>query len=110
MAKSHTSEYHSWRSMIDRCLNPKNKSYHNYGGRGILLTPEWLVFEKFLADIGPKPEPRYQLERIDNEKGYYPGNVRWATPSENRCNQRKPTKWKSWEYYAQLHIDISKSS
>ena len=83
-----TSLYGVWRNMWSRCTNPSHKSFHQYGGRGIGVEPAWKSFEQFYADIPPKPEGRYQLDRIDNEKGYGPGNVRWVTSRQNNRNRR----------------------
>ena len=93
--KHHTAEYKSWQQLKERCLNPKGKDYHRYGARGITVHPEWVAsFEAFLAHIGPRPEGFKSVDRIDNNKGYEPGNVRWATPamqSHNlRCNTISP--------------------
>ena len=83
-----SSTYSSWRSMKDRCLNPSAKDYPKYGGSGITLSPEWASsFEAFLRDVGLRPEGT-SLDRIDGQKGYEPGNVRWATPTEQNRNKR----------------------
>ena len=92
--------YAIWNSMIDRCTNPKVKAYHNYGGRGIKVCDRWLDLRLFIEDvereIGPRPEGvgrsgrvLYSLDRKDNDRNYEPGNVSWATSSEQVMNQRK---------------------
>jgi hypothetical protein len=84
-----TPEYNSWRSIVQRCLNPKCKAYRDYGARGISMCLLWrLSFSAFLEDVGPRPGLGYSLDRIDNEGNYEPGNVRWATPTEQCRNRR----------------------
>jgi hypothetical protein len=74
--------------MLQRCGNPDRKQYPNYGGRGITVCSRWSLFENFLADMGLKPSPKHQIDRIDNEGNYEPGNCRWVLPVVN-CNNRR---------------------
>jgi len=86
---SGTPEYNAWLSMRKRCGNPKDRAYRNYGARGIRVCEAWQNdFLAFLEHVGPKPEPRLSIDRIDNEKGYEPGNVRWADASTQNRNRR----------------------
>lgn len=86
-------EYRTWVGIRKRCLNPKDKLYPYYGGRGIEMCERWQEsFEVFrddlLDEIGAHPGRRMSLDRIDNNRGYEPGNVRWATQKEQMRNTR----------------------
>jgi hypothetical protein len=83
-----TAEYRAWCHMWSRCTNPNVERYPNYGGRGIRVCKRWKRFENFYADVGPRPSERYSIDRIENDGNYEPGNVRWATRSEQRRNRR----------------------
>jgi len=72
-----TPTYSSWTHMKNRCLNPKNKYYKHYGGRGITICEEWSDFRNFLRDMGESSKGD-SLDRIDLDKGYYKENCRWA--------------------------------
>ena len=85
-----TKEYHSWYSMIKRCHNKNNKDYYLYGQRGISVCKEWRKsFKAFFDHIGYAPSKDHSLDRINNNGNYEPGNVRWATPSQQANNKRK---------------------
>lgn len=78
----------SWDAMKERCLNPSNDHYSNYGGRGIGICARWLVsFSNFVSDIGPRPAG-FSLGRINNDEDYKPSNCRWESAREQANNKR----------------------
>ena len=86
-----SSEYVSWRSMIQRCSNPETNGYYRYGGRGITVSERWLVFENFVADMGLKPDPLFTIERRDTNGNYEKNNCYWASREQqykNKTNSR----------------------
>lgn len=85
-----STEYQAWKNMRARCLNPRHPSYRYYGGRGITIDPRWDDYAAFLADVGRRPDASLSLDRIDNDGPYAPGNVRWATRSQQMSNRRRP--------------------
>ena len=91
---SGTVEYCTWISMRERCLCKTNKSYHNYGGRGITICKSWLDSPvNFVADMGLKPSPNHAIDRIDNNKSYSKDNCRWVTQEVNNRNSRQCKIW-----------------
>ena len=90
--KAGTPVYKEWSQMKRRCFNPEDKSYANYGGRGIMVCDKWRdSFEAFYEDVSKLPrfgEKGYSLNRIDNDGNYEPNNVEWATNKEQSNNRR----------------------
>jgi len=83
------SEANAWWAIRDRCLNPRSVNWPAYGGRGIGMCERWAQsFDAFVEDMGLRPSPKHSVDRIDNDKGYEPGNCRWATSEQQNRNRR----------------------
>jgi len=87
MRKRPDGIYWVWSAMIQRCTNPRNRQYKDYGGRGITVCDRWRTFINFAADMGPRPGS-LTLERVDNNQGYRPDNCKWVTRREQNSNKR----------------------
>lgn len=81
-------EYRVWQSMKNRCTNPNDRAWPDYGGRGITVCDRWLhSFDAFLEDMGPRHDGT-TIDRVNNDKGYSLDNCRWATRTEQNRNSR----------------------
>lgn len=83
---SNTATFRIWAGILRRCFNNNFKFFHRYGGRGITICDRWLKFENFLEDMGVRPA-MLQIDRIDNDGNYEPGNCRWVTSAVNNSNR-----------------------
>lgn len=84
-----TPEYGVWAVMLQRCNNPKNDRYIAYGARGITVCHNWQAsFDSFITDMGKRPTSKHSLDRVNNDKGYYKSNCRWATRKEQDNNKQ----------------------
>jgi hypothetical protein len=86
--QTRTAIYERWKAMWQRCVNPNNKRWKHYGGRGISVCDRWKKFENFLADMGQPPKG-LSIDRINNDGNYEPANCRWATAKQQRINSSK---------------------
>ena len=86
---SGTRQYFIWQQMVQRCINPKHKKYHIYGGKGITIDPKWESFEGFWEDMETGYESNLTIDRIDSSKGYTKDNCRWITKEQNSSETTK---------------------
>lgn len=98
--------YRVWNAMKDRCRNPNNKAYANYGARGIKVCDRWLYkrgFWNFVDDMGDRPSKEHSLDRIDPNSDYCPENCRWANRHTRNTNYRKTAGKEHNVYRAKNH-------
>ena len=82
-------EYYIWKLIKARCFHEANPAYRYYGGRGITMCDFWKEsFRVFFQDMGPRPFLKAEIDRINNDGNYEPGNCRWVTRAENNRNSR----------------------
>lgn len=116
---SRSREYQIWCDVKQRCSNIKNRSYKNYGGRGITVCDEWKEsFLNFYRDMGPRPSKNHSIDRIDNEKGYFKENCRWASHTTQSNNKRiqkrnisgcKGVRWRKERQKWESKITVNKT-
>jgi hypothetical protein len=103
----YSSEYCIWIGIKNRCLNSKSKDYSRYGAKGIIMCKEWIdSFEQFYKDMGKRPE-NLSIERIDNTKGYFPENCKWADRSEQQRNKSN-SLWVEWKGEIKHIMEVAK--
>jgi hypothetical protein len=88
-----TKEWRAWNAMIRRCKYPSEDNFSRYGGAGITVCNQWQdSFECFLDEVGYAPSEKHSIDRIDHSGNYEPGNIRWATSSEQIINSSQ-ARW-----------------
>lgn len=102
--KKFSKKYRTWRYMMARCTNPNHKNAGIYYG---LMCQDWLEFTNFDKDVPDPPSEEYTIDRVENEKGYEPGNVRWVLMAEQHRNQRN-CRWIEFDGKRQLLTDWAK--
>jgi hypothetical protein len=103
-------EYRAWKEMLKRCYNPHVVYFKNYGGRGITVCQQWRdSFQVFLADMGSRPGKGYSVDRIDNDKGYEPGNCQWATRAKQSRNKRN-NHWVTYKGQRMILTDAARDA
>jgi hypothetical protein len=119
---SNTKLYEVWGAIKNRTLNPKNKQYNDYGGRGITICEEWLDIHNFYnwaMSNGYEEDKGLSIDRIDNDGNYEPSNCRWTTSTIQTRNQRIPKNntsgYKGVNYHKstgkyQARISVNKKS
>lgn len=90
--RGYSRVYGIWKSMIQRCTNPRASKYGLYGDRGITVCAAWRRFENFYSAMGDPPSVKHTIDRIDGHRGYQPDNVRWATRGEQNRNRSNTIK------------------
>lgn len=108
LSSGQSSEYMTWCQMVQRCENPKNSAFADYGGRGVKVCARWMDFTNFIEDMGPRPAG-FTLERIENSLGYCQSNCRWATRGENNRNKRNNI-WLTFDGVTMIAKDWSRHS
>jgi len=86
--ETETKLWRAWKGVVERTTCLTSSNYAKYGGRGIGIHTDWLVYEKFALYVGQPPSLQHSIDRINNHKGYEPGNVRWATAKEQAANRK----------------------
>jgi hypothetical protein len=104
-SRRRSPEWIAWASMKQRCNDPNSSAWGHYGGRGITVCQEWQQsFSTFLAHVGPHPGAGYSLDRINTNRGYEPGNVRWAD-WETQLRNRRDRKRIGWRVGIWLPVE-----
>lgn len=109
-SRGKSKEYLVWVMMKQRCLNDNHPQWEDYGGRGITICKRWLDkkhgYANFLNDVGRAPTNRHTIDRMNNDKGYKPSNVKWSTRQEQALNRRASLS----KYTGNLRLNFAKIS
>lgn len=109
---SGTYLYHTWTGMMSRCYRKDLPAYKRYGGRGIEVYGAWHDAKVFIEQvrnlIGDRPTSKHSLDRINNDKGYEPDNIKWSTPIEQANNRRMPNTNTTGSRNVSFRKDINK--
>lgn len=98
--------YHTWQNIQRRCNNPEHPRYKDWGGRGIKVCARWVnSYKDFINDMGPRPTPFHQVDRINNDGDYTPENCRWATATQQTKTRRKRSNNRSGVKGVELRQD-----
>lgn len=103
LSQKGTRQYSIWINMKNRCRHKNNPNYKNYGGRGIFYDPAWEKFDNFWKDMEIGYKENLTLDRIDNNKGYYKENCRWATARVQANNKRNNVRFLYKGEMLQIH-------
>jgi hypothetical protein len=106
---SRTRLYSKWESIKKRTLDPNQENYKYYGGRGIKVCEEWLnnfvAFYDYVKKNLGLPGPKDEIDRIETNGDYEPGNIRWSTRIENMNNiRRNNLHWYKGQYYTMTEL------
>ncbi len=86
--ETNTKLWKTWKGIVERTTSKNSANYKKYGAKGIGIYENWLIYKNFADYIGNPPTENHSIDRIDNLKGYFPNNIRWATAKEQACNRK----------------------
>ena len=108
-AMTGTKIWQTWRSLIARCTKTDSTLYKEYGKKGVKLFKGWMNFQTFFDDVGMPPPDKPNLVRINQSKGYFPGNVEWVSHAEKH-RRRKDNVYYEWDGRRVLLTDVARET